>query len=270
MLARHGCKKAMTMARCAAQQSSQRNLRLAVLGSTGDTGKPFTEKALEQGHEVTAIIRGDPAKAAGRPGLTTVQGDVFDAASMAPLLEGQDAVISCLGFPKTDGEIFAFSESMVAIVDAMKRAELRRLVTISAWYTDPVARVGQPMFDHMWSKVPGLPATLDDEGRMEQVLERSKADIDFTSVRGPTLTWDPPSGLETEFEDAMWLDGYPLGCMMPRDDVAAFMLKTLEGPQWFGRSVAIGIRYSEAEAAAAMQRLRAHMQRYHEGDIKTK
>ena len=85
-----------------------------------------------------------------------LQADVFDPVSLAPIFKGHDVVVSVLGFHKQlEGTMTKFTESMSAILKAMKDAGVARVVTISAWYTDPKTRVGQFMFDEMWTKVPG-------------------------------------------------------------------------------------------------------------------
>ena len=85
-----------------------------------------------------------------------LQADVFDPISLAPIFKGHDVVVSVLGFPKQLEETMTkFTESMSAILKAMKEAGVGRVVTISAWYTDRKTRVGQYMFDNMWTKVPG-------------------------------------------------------------------------------------------------------------------
>ena len=81
---------------------------------------------------------------------------MFDPVSLAPIFKGHDVVVSVLGFPKQlEGTMTKFTESMSAILKAMKEADVARVVTISAWYTDPKTRDGQFMFDKMWTKVPG-------------------------------------------------------------------------------------------------------------------
>merc|ERR1711981_1200546 len=84
---------------------------------------------------------------------------------------------------------------MAAVLEAMRGAGVRRIITMSAWYTDPATRAGQVMFDTMWTKVPGLVNTLNNEGEMDQML-KSQTEVDFTSVLVPTLTWDPMTNKE--------------------------------------------------------------------------
>ncbi|MPC13439.1 hypothetical protein E2C01_006174 [Portunus trituberculatus] len=65
-----------------------------------------------------------------------VKGDVFDEASLTPVMVEQDAVVSCLGFNRNPQPVTGYTESMSAIVEAMRKTNITRLVTMTAWYTD--------------------------------------------------------------------------------------------------------------------------------------
>jgi putative NADH-flavin reductase len=69
-----------------------------VLGATGRTGRRVVAYALAEGWAVRALAR-DPAALddATHPRLTVVAGDAREAATVARLVEGADAVISALG-----------------------------------------------------------------------------------------------------------------------------------------------------------------------------
>ena len=72
-----------------------------------------------------------------------VKGDIFNPKSLAPIFKGHDVIISVLGFPKQVDEIMVkFTQTMESILKAMKIANVQRLITISAWYTDPNTRKG--------------------------------------------------------------------------------------------------------------------------------
>ena len=47
--------------------------------------------------------------------LTIVAGNVFDANNLLSHFEGQDAIVSTLGFPKCEGKVTTFTESMKEI-----------------------------------------------------------------------------------------------------------------------------------------------------------
>jgi putative NADH-flavin reductase len=70
---------------------------IAILGITGNAGSRIAAELLARGHRVTGIAR-DPSKAPARAGLTLVAADATQAATLAPLLEGHDVVVSATRF----------------------------------------------------------------------------------------------------------------------------------------------------------------------------
>lgn len=74
-------------------------MKLAILGATGQTGKPLVQQALDGGHQVVAIVR-SPSKLEDmkHDNLTVVEGNIFSDEDLANHLVGIDAVLSTLGF----------------------------------------------------------------------------------------------------------------------------------------------------------------------------
>src|ERR1700757_4296060 len=106
-------------------------MKLTILGATGATGTCLTSQALAAGHEVTAIVR-DPARLAvpAHPRLRVVTADVMDPASIAPAVEGADAVISAIG-PRGTGPTTVIQDSVRSIIAAMQKTGVRRFVQVS-------------------------------------------------------------------------------------------------------------------------------------------
>jgi nucleoside-diphosphate-sugar epimerase len=79
-------------------------VRLAVTGSGGFLGRHLLAAALKAGHEVRALVRPGRPAPAPRPGLEPVAGDLADAAVLASLVEGADAVLhlAALGVQSRD------------------------------------------------------------------------------------------------------------------------------------------------------------------------
>ncbi|WP_442637011.1 NAD(P)-dependent oxidoreductase [Rossellomorea marisflavi] len=69
-------------------------MKIIVFGATGATGAEVLKQAKERGLDVTAFVR-DPAKLPDHS--TFIQGDATDRQAVHEALQGQDAVISCLG-----------------------------------------------------------------------------------------------------------------------------------------------------------------------------
>ena len=72
-------------------------MQVAVLGASGRAGSEITKELAARGHRVTAIAR-HPDRIPAAEGITRVAGDAHDAAALATLLHGHDAVISALHF----------------------------------------------------------------------------------------------------------------------------------------------------------------------------
>jgi putative NADH-flavin reductase len=68
-------------------------MKIALLGATGFVGSALLKEALDRGHVVTAIVR-HPGKLEKREGLTAKAGDVYDTASFATLIRGNEVIIS--------------------------------------------------------------------------------------------------------------------------------------------------------------------------------
>lgn len=72
-------------------------MKIVVLGASGRAGSEITRELAARGHTVTALAR-KPEAIPALDGVTPVAADASDAAALAPLLQGADAVISALHF----------------------------------------------------------------------------------------------------------------------------------------------------------------------------
>ena len=73
-------------------------MKIAVIGATGQIGRRSCSVALEKQYEVTAMVRDPsrfPSDLASR--VKVVKGDVGDTKAIDEVVDGQDAVVSCLG-----------------------------------------------------------------------------------------------------------------------------------------------------------------------------
>jgi uncharacterized protein len=72
-------------------------MKVSVLGASGRAGSEITRELATRGHEVLAIAR-KPDAIPALTGVKAAAGDASDAAALAKLIRGQDAVISALHF----------------------------------------------------------------------------------------------------------------------------------------------------------------------------
>ena len=100
-------------------------MKVALLGATGFVGSALLKEALDRGHVVTAIVR-DPEKLEKREGLSAKAGDVYDTASLATLIRGNEATISAFnpGWKNPnlyDDQVRGTASIIAAIKKAAKR-----------------------------------------------------------------------------------------------------------------------------------------------------
>ena len=106
-------------------------MKFLVLGATGRTGVPFVKKALDQGHQVTALVR--RADATVDPRAQIVSGDVTDAAVIATAARGHDAIISTIGVKSARETPTLITDTVRAVIASAKTSGVDRFVIVSAF-----------------------------------------------------------------------------------------------------------------------------------------
>jgi uncharacterized protein YbjT (DUF2867 family) len=140
---------------------------LAITGATGFVGSAVLAEALAQGHQVRALARRDQAP---RAGVEWVRGDLDDAAALAALVAGADAVIHVAGLTNTpDPAQFEAANvtGTAKVIAAMKGTGLKRLVFVSS----------------LSARKPDLSAYGASKAKAEALVEASG--LDWTTVRPP-------------------------------------------------------------------------------------
>lgn len=138
-------------------------------GATGFVGAEVLEQALGEGLRVNALTRGaQPPRAR----LKWVPGSLEDAAALDTLVRDADAVVHIAGVvnaPDRAGFEAGNARGTVAVIDAMRRRGIRRLVHVSSL----AAREPQ-LSDYGWSK---------------ELAERhvKASGLDWTIVRPPAI-----------------------------------------------------------------------------------
>jgi putative NADH-flavin reductase len=208
------------------------NLKLLLLGATGLTGRQLLAQAIEQGHEITALVR-DASKLSVEPsGLRIVIGSSTDPGVVDDALEGRDAVLCALGTrsPKSLVSCDLMTASMRALVPSMKRRGVNRVVVESALGVGPSAEHAPPAMRLAFATV--LRQVGKDKAAAEEYLRAS--DLDWTIVYPPSLT-NGPATRDYRWGEALQLTGVP---KISRADVAHFMLSQLNDAT-YSRGMAI-------------------------------
>jgi putative NADH-flavin reductase len=194
-------------------------VRVVVLGTTGRTGSIVADLALDQGTDVVALVRHEPEPPLDARVAVTIL-DLRDQDAIAPELAGADAVVSAIG-PVAGVTVTEVSESTQAVVDAMTRAGVRRIVA---------AANGKVFTD---DEVTGEYANVAAEHRRDAAILAASG-LEWTIVAAPFLTDDPATG-----DVGTVVDGKGPGRSLPRADFAAVLLEALDRPEWVGHMVGV-------------------------------
>jgi uncharacterized protein YbjT (DUF2867 family) len=103
---------------------------IVVTGATGNVGRPLVRALVTAGEQVTAVSRGISARdmpAGIRPGVRHHQADVAQPKSLAPALDGADAL-----FLLTSGDFVSAGGSVGDVLDVARAGGIRRVVLLSS------------------------------------------------------------------------------------------------------------------------------------------
>lgn len=207
-------------------------MNIVIFGATGGTGRHLMKLALEQGHVVRAFARNPDAITDQHERLTTVLGNVLDAASVEAAVAGQDAVLSALGTRKL-GKHTTISTGTSHIIAAMDKHGVRRLICETSLGVGDSR--GQPnwFFNRIILSL-FLRNAFADKEVQEQMIMRSG--LDWVIVRPGRLTHGPETGKYLN-----WVGQNPSIAkgVVSRADVAGFMLKQLTEDTYLRKAVAI-------------------------------
>lgn len=198
-------------------------MKVVIFGATGFSGKAILAETLRQGHEVSILVR-DASKVQQHQNLSVVEGNVLDAEAVSAILQGQEAVIQCLGIGGTgDGKPNSFvSDASKVIIEAMQKHGVRRLIAMSnvgagnsiaflPWF---FRKLILPYF-MKWLKV-----IIDDKNIMEPIIMNSN--LNWTIVRCPNIV-----DKAAKNNCLASLDGKGLRLSITLPDMAKFMIEEL-------------------------------------------
>ena len=207
-------------------------MKLLVIGAAGRTGTAIVEQALARGHQVTAFVHDrdaydEPA------GVEVFAGDIQNPSKVEKAMQGQEAVLDALGGHLPFIESTLETNGARSVIEAMRRASVRRLLIISA-----IGEGESAANAHGWYEKLIMPTLLrgvmKDKAGMEAVV-MDASDLDWTIVRpaglhdtgtrGEIKIVTPESGEKVRF--------------IARDDVARFLLDQLSSSEYLHTAVGI-------------------------------
>ena len=207
-------------------------VNVVVFGATGDTGRWITDRAVQAGHDVTALVRDPGRMRVVHNRVKIVRGDVLDAASVDGAVAGKDAVLSALGSTARNPAP-VLSTGVRHILDAMERHRVQRIVALSA--AGALGESAGFLFGNLGLRIfrMWLPEVYREHRKMLEELQRRG--MDWTAVRAVLLTNATPKG-----RYRVAVEGIPRwGFRISRADVAEFMVRQLTSDEFVRKMPAI-------------------------------
>ncbi|MEO6252981.1 MAG: SDR family oxidoreductase [Ferruginibacter sp.] len=206
-------------------------MKILILGASGLTGRLLVAKALEQHHEVTALVR-DPLKLQiTHEKLTIITGDALDKEVLLKAIAGQDAVLSALGRGKNLKSLDLITNAVNVLIPAMLQSNVKRLIFLSA------IGVGETFVQaNLLQKIifrTLLRGIFADKTKAEKQIRSST--LDWTLAYPVVLTDGPGTG-KYQTGEMLPMKGMP---KISRDDVADFMIRQLTDNTWLKKGAVL-------------------------------
>ena len=206
---------------------------LAIIGSTGSTGKELVRLALESDYTVTVIER-SPNSTQPQGNLKAIKGDVTDLKSLVAGLKNIDAVISCFG-PENHKKVGnLMSAGTTNIVKACEKNGVKRLVFMSGFVQSDGKEFS--LLNNLAVKILQLyfSESYKDKIIAETVIQKS--DLDWVIVRAAGLTQTHPTG---SYKAGIKTKVSPFNAL-PYADCAKCLLDAVEENRWTKQIINVG------------------------------
>ena len=198
--------------------------KILIIGASHGIGLETVRAALRAGHSVRALARSAASIPIQDANLDKWSGNALVPDTIRDVLRDFDVVIQTLGVDFAPRLIFEgtrlFSDSTRILVDAMKAAGVKRLITVTGLGAGDSRGHGGLLYD--WVVFPLLLKRVYNDKDVQEWIIRSSG-LDWTIVRPGLLTNGPATGncrVLTERKD--WRFG-----VIRRADVADFLVQII-------------------------------------------
>lgn len=205
-------------------------MKVLVLGATGGTGRLIVRDAVAKGHSVVALVRSTAR--ADLPGAELIEGDARDEATLGRAMDGCDAVVSALGTGMGRRKVDLLTVATRALIAAMTRNDVRRLICISALGVGDSRGHGGFVFDRLFQPLL-LSQAYKDKNRQEAAIRVTS--LDWVIVRPARLTDDQARGSVRAVTNLASINGGKVA----RADVARFAVDQLTADTWLRQTPVI-------------------------------
>ncbi len=210
-------------------------MNIVIFGANGLTGKELLKQALENRHNVIALVRNVSSIEIEHPNLKVKKANILDIKSFENIFKNSDAIICAIGtgtsISKARKPTTIYSEGYKNIVTAMRKHGIKRFIALLSVGTVPDPNEATI---HRMIIRPMLKGTYDDMRRAENFLATCN-DIDWIAVRPLRLNNKAKTG---KYRTS--IDHLPeKGVNISRADLADLMLKLMTSDENIHKYVTI-------------------------------
>ncbi len=204
-------------------------MKLAIIGASRGIGNELLKLALQEGLEVTAMLRNPAKLKISDPRLRVLQGDILDPSATHRIVADQEAVCICVGIGPTRKPVNVFSRGTENVLAAMTQHPQQKLIAVTGIGAGDSKGHGGFLYDRIFNPL-FLATIYADKDRQEALIKASSTQ--WLIVRPGALTHGPRTGTYRALTN---LTGITAG-RISRCDVADFILKQLATPTCFGKT----------------------------------
>lgn len=157
-------------------------MKIVLFGATGNIGQRITREAISRGHEVVGVVRDPEVQKSPDPKASLVKGDATDAATVAKVVKGADAIVSAISPRVSSRGLPAPSlvDAARAVIAGARKAGAKRVIFVGGAGSLEVVP-GKRLMDQ-----PGFPAPYKAEAQqgadMLDVVRKEASGLEWTYI----------------------------------------------------------------------------------------
>ncbi len=203
-------------------------MKIVLFGASGKTGRLFMDLALNDGHEVTAVVRNPASICFVHERLTVKTADVFNINSLKAVAKGHELAVSCLG-GDANRKSTLLSDMIANIVPALAESGVKEMFAVSsAGIHDEMPGIVAKVFVNLFFKN----AIADHKTAANCIM---KSGLNYLLLRPLSLTQGDLTGKFRTSEDSVPKGGKNIS----RADVAYFLVQAIGNVEFYNKSICL-------------------------------
>jgi putative NADH-flavin reductase len=164
----------------------EKDIKIAIIGGTGKSGRYLVRHVVNQGIKVKMLVRNPARLDFNHPLVEVVNGDILDSGVVSELFKGCQAVISTLGLGLPPSEPTIFSKAAANILRSAEKNHVQRYIVTAGLNVDTIYDKKGPgtkaATEWMYRNFP-----LSTADRQKEYKMLSDSDINWIMVRLPMI-----------------------------------------------------------------------------------